>query len=139
VVGGAYSGKRNVVREQFDAITWHSAYDKELIKNWRGPFKSSPILVLEGWEEWIRNELLSPSTLDDVKAYFFEIIDEICESEKRFGKTIIFIMLEMGRGIVPLNEEERNLRDVSGWVLQYSTKKAETVKYCWHGLVKTIK
>jgi adenosylcobinamide kinase/adenosylcobinamide-phosphate guanylyltransferase len=139
VVGGAYSGKRNVVREQYNELTWHSAYDKKQILNWKSTLHTSSVIVLEGWEEWIKNELLTYSTLDEVKAYFIEIIDQCCELEKKHKKTVIFIMLEMGRGIVPLHEEDRNLRDISGWVLQHATKKADTVRYCWHGLCKTIK
>jgi adenosylcobinamide kinase / adenosylcobinamide-phosphate guanylyltransferase len=139
VVGGAYSGKRKLVREQYDEITWHSAYDEDQLTNWKVKFTSSSMLVLEGWEKWIQHELSSNSTLDEVRVSFYGLIDEICELEKMHGKRVIFIILEMGRGIVPMNEEDRNLRDVSGWILQYATNKADTVQYCWHGLSKTIK
>jgi adenosylcobinamide kinase / adenosylcobinamide-phosphate guanylyltransferase len=139
VVGGAYSGKRKLIREQYQEITWHSAYDNHLLRNWRNPYHSSTIFVLEGWEIWIKEELSSQPSLDEVRDYFFKLIDEICECEKLNGKPIIFIMLEMGRGIVPITAEERNIRDVAGWVLQYAASKAITVQYCWHGLVKTIK
>jgi adenosylcobinamide kinase/adenosylcobinamide-phosphate guanylyltransferase len=139
VVGGAYSGKRNIIRKQYDDLTWHSAYDKRPIMNWKSSFHSSSAIVLEGWEEWIKHELETYADLEKVKTIFFNIIDEFSELEKKYDKKIILIMLEMGRGIVPLNEEDRNLRDISGWILQYATKKAETVQYCWHGLYKTIK
>jgi adenosylcobinamide kinase/adenosylcobinamide-phosphate guanylyltransferase len=139
VVGGAYSGKRKLIREQYQEITWHSAYDDHMLRNWRNLYHSSAILVLEGWEIWIKEALSSQLTLDEARNYFFELIDEICECEKLNGKPIIFIMLEMGRGIVPMTAEERNIRDVAGWVLQHAASKAKTVQYCWHGLVKTIK
>lgn len=139
VVGGSYSGKRKLVREQNDEITWHSAYDEDQLTNWKVKFTSSSILVLEGWEKWIQHELSSNSTLDEVRVSFYRLIDEICGLEKMHGKRVIFIILEMGRGIVPMDEEDRNLRDVSGWILQYATNKADTVQYCWHGLSKTIK
>jgi adenosylcobinamide kinase/adenosylcobinamide-phosphate guanylyltransferase len=139
VVGGAYSGKRNVVRDQYDEITLYSAYNEELLTNWRAAYHSSTILVLEGWEEWIKSELCQDKPLEDVRTFFFERIDEICEVENSYDKPVILIMLEMGRGIVPLKEEERTLRDIAGWVLQYAANKADSVQYCWHGLVKPIK
>lgn len=139
VVGGAYSGKRKLVRDQHDAIIWHSAYNDDQLTNWKVKYTGSAMIVLEGWEEWIKTELSTYSTIDEVKRNFYLLIDEICELEKMYGKPVIFIMLEMGRGIVPLKEEERILRDVAGWVLQYAANKADTVQYCWHGLVKKIK
>ncbi|WP_299088567.1 bifunctional adenosylcobinamide kinase/adenosylcobinamide-phosphate guanylyltransferase [uncultured Metabacillus sp.] len=139
MVGGAYSGKRKLIRDHYDEITWHSAYQYDLLLDWKIKFRSSSMLVLEGWEVWIKNELKLYSTLDDAKDHFYELIDEICELEKRYEKSVIFIILEMGRGIVPLNEEDRNIRDIAGWVLQYAASKADSVQYCWHGLVKTIK
>ncbi|WP_231597611.1 bifunctional adenosylcobinamide kinase/adenosylcobinamide-phosphate guanylyltransferase [Bacillus sp. SA1-12] len=139
MVGGAYSGKRKIIRDQCGEISWHSAYHNDLLPDWKIKFSSSSMLVLEGWEDWIKKDLYLYSTIDEVKEHFYQQIDEICELEKMHEKPVIFIMLEMGRGIVPLKEEERSIRDISGWVLQYAAKKAESVQYCWHGLVRTIK
>lgn len=138
VVGGSYSGKRKLVREKYDTLTWHSAYTQSKIEDGEKAIKTNSVVVFEGWEEWIKAELLH-SSLDDVKTLFIKRIDEICEVEKSYHKTAILIMLEMGRGIVPLHREDRDLRDIAGWLLQYATNKADTVHYCWHGLVQQLK
>lgn len=139
MVGGAYSGKRSIVRQRFSTVTLHSAYDQAIFTNWKYKIKPNSVLVFDGWEKWIKEKLATSANLDEVRLFFIDQIDQICQTEQVDGTTIILIMLEMGRGIVPLDEIDRNVRDIAGWLLQYATKKAETVDYCWHGLSKTIK
>jgi adenosylcobinamide kinase / adenosylcobinamide-phosphate guanylyltransferase len=52
---------------------------------------------------------------------------------------LICIMLEMGQGIVPLSGEDRQWRDLNGWLLQDGARLADEVRYVWHGLSRVLK
>lgn len=118
---------------------WHSAYRQDQLEHWQQNSHEQSILVLEGWEQWIQQMWLDKGKLDEVKDYFENEISKICEIEKQTNIQVIFIMLEMGRGIVPMNKDDRAWRDLSGWILQYAAQHAEKVDYCWHGLSKSLK
>ncbi|WP_085507058.1 bifunctional adenosylcobinamide kinase/adenosylcobinamide-phosphate guanylyltransferase [Thalassobacillus devorans] len=140
VVGGAYSGKRKLVNEEFSDCQWLSAYENQLLDQWKliNNTADSPI-VIEGWEVWIREEWKKAGELESVRKYFESILSEMQQVEKRTQQPVILIMLEMGRGVVPMDKDERAWRDLSGWVLQAAAEKAETVHYCWHGLSRQLK
>ncbi|XQY93715.1 bifunctional adenosylcobinamide kinase/adenosylcobinamide-phosphate guanylyltransferase [Metabacillus sp. HB246100] len=139
VVGGAYSGKRALIREKESTFELFSAYNEQALKEWTSFLTSSTPVVVEGWEIWVYQQITQGKSLETIKSYFFNEIDKICAQEKVLEHSIYFIMLEMGRGIVPILEKDRHLRDLCGWILQYSTKKADNVYYCWHGLTQKLK
>lgn len=140
VVGGAYSGKRKWVKEKFPDSPWISAYENAQLTNWKQTYESgSSPLITEGWEEWIRQEWDKSGELDVVTEYFEAIIDEMQRVEEQRKQSIVMIMLEMGRGVVPIDKDERAWRDLSGWVLQSAAARAESVHYCWHGLSRKLK
>jgi adenosylcobinamide kinase / adenosylcobinamide-phosphate guanylyltransferase len=140
VVGGAYSGKRKFVKGEFPDCQWLSAYENESLTQWKQIYEAgdSPI-VLEGWEAWIRQVWEQTKELDFVKKYFETIIDEMQWMEEERKQSFVLIMLEMGRGVVPIDRNERAWRDLSGWVSQMAAAKSETVHYCWHGLSRQLK
>lgn len=139
VVGGAYSGKRKIVKQRCENIIWHSSYNGDEISTWQFSLKQNSAFVIEGWEKWVEEQLTNGTSIEEVKSYFIEEIDKLAEAEHTFQIPFYFIMLEMGRGIVPMLEKNRNIRDVCGWILQYAANKAEEVYYCWHGLAQKIK
>lgn len=139
VVGGAYSGKRKIVKQSCENIILHSAYNGDEFSKWQTSLKQNSTFIMEGWENWVEEQLISGKSIDEVKSFFIEEIDKLCEVEKSLQFPFYFIMLEMGRGIVPMLEKNRNIRDVCGWILQYAANKAEEVYYCWHGLARKIK
>ncbi len=139
MVGGAYSGKRNIVKQSCDKLVWHSAYNGDDFVAYKKSLQPNSTIILEGWEKWVEEQLTNGKTIDEVRSYFIEEIDQLCEIENTSPFHFYFIMLEMGRGIVPMLEKNRNIRDVCGWLLQYASSKAEEVYYCWHGLAKRIK
>lgn len=139
MVGGAYSGKRKFIRERYENLIWHSAYRQDQLVHWQQNSNEQSILVFEGWEQWIQQMWLKKGNIDEVKGYFEAEICKICEIERQTDIQVIFIMLEMGRGIVPMNKDDRAWRDLSGWILQYAAHYAEKVDFCWHGLAKSIK
>jgi adenosylcobinamide kinase/adenosylcobinamide-phosphate guanylyltransferase len=139
VVGGAYSGKRRIVREAFDSRIWISAYDGD---TWRGiqeKWKPGRTLVLEGWEKWIIEELEEETNMDIIRRRYLELLQSLSLEEGLKGSQVVLIMLEMGRGVVPVSKEERRIRDLNGWLLQDAAFLANKVIYVWHGLAKCLK
>lgn len=133
MVGGAYAGKRKIVRQRYGAVNWLSAYEGDDIVGWNTAPKG--MLVLEGWEVWIKQELQTGKNMEKVKHTLFSLVNQMATSKREF----ICIILETGRGIVPMEKVDRDLRDLLGWLLQKMAAEADEVIYCWHGLAKTIK
>ena len=65
-------------------------------------------------------------------------LDALRAWEAEQGGQAVLILLEMGRGIVPLGLENRRLRDLNGWLAQDTAARCERVWYVWNGLVKEL-
>ena len=52
---------------------------------------------------------------------------------------IVLIIPEVGRGIVPMDARERQLRDLAGWLAQDASAACTAVWYVRHGLVMALK
>ncbi|WP_404441900.1 bifunctional adenosylcobinamide kinase/adenosylcobinamide-phosphate guanylyltransferase [Sutcliffiella horikoshii] len=140
IIGGAFSGKRSTVRAlHSEELSWVSAYDERSLNDWKLQWESDTSLVLEGWEKWIMKALLSEQNDDTIRQFFYLFFSELKEEEQKRGEEIILIMLELGRGIVPIDKQERRLRDIAGWVSQDAAKLADEVYYVWHGLNEQLK
>lgn len=131
IIGGACSGKRAYVKSRWPHAAWITAYSGNHLLDWKkaddGP------LVLEGFEQWMEKE-----DLTDLKAIRTQYRGLLNELLQRKQETII-IMLEVGKGIVPVSENERHLRDVIGWIQQDAAAICTDVHCVWHGLVKKVK
>ncbi|OIJ21350.1 hypothetical protein BKP45_00785 [Anaerobacillus alkalidiazotrophicus] len=139
VVGGAYSGKRKLVKAQYRKHSWLTAYEGDLLCDWKTSWAENSTLILEGWEIWIANELKKMDDDVEIRKRFQSLINDLKVKEQKRNDTIVIIMLEVGRGIVPINKEERRVRDLLGWLLQDVANHANDVQYVWHGLAKKIK
>ncbi|KEZ50225.1 bifunctional adenosylcobinamide kinase/adenosylcobinamide-phosphate guanylyltransferase [Metabacillus indicus] len=131
IIGGACSGKRAYVKSKWPHAAWITAYSGDSFLDWKeaddGP------LVLEGFEQWIGTEDLTD--LKAVRTQYSGLLNELLQRKQ---ETII-IMLEIGKGIVPVSENERRLRDVNGWIQQDAAAICTDVHSVWHGLVKKVK
>lgn len=140
IIGGAFSGKRSTVRTlHSEELSWVSAYDEHSMTDWKSQWESDTSLVLEGWEQWIMNALPLEQDDDSIRQFFYSFLLELKEEERKRGKGIVLIMLEMGRGIVPVEKQERRLRDLAGWFSQDAAKLADEVYYVWHGMNEQLK
>ncbi|EPC00532.1 hypothetical protein L861_06215 [Litchfieldella anticariensis FP35 = DSM 16096] len=137
-IGGAYAGKRTAVRERFDSPFWCSAYDGKGLDEWRSAIGTEHCLVLEGWEEWLKTELASEPDDDRVRERMRGELESIRAQEDVHGLQVVLIMLEMGRGIVPLDVGDRRLRDLAGWLAQDAATHCEHVWYVWNGLARPL-
>lgn len=137
-IGGACAGKRSIVRRRFESPQWHSAYTGELLEGWPAAAASTRCLVLEGWERWIAARLASETDDDKLRHDLSRELDTLRAWEAEQGGEVVLIMLEMGRGIVPLSPEKRRLRDLNGWLAQDAALRCEQVWYVWNGLVRPL-
>ncbi|GGX82511.1 hypothetical protein GCM10007160_07390 [Litchfieldella qijiaojingensis] len=137
-IGGAYAGKRAAVRQRFDSPRWHSAYDGKSLDAWRSAVEEGRSLVLEGWELWLEAELACEPDNDRIRSRMCDELEAIRALEDALGPRIVLIMLEMGRGIVPMDADDRRLRDLAGWLAQDAATHCEQVWYVWHGLARPL-
>jgi adenosylcobinamide kinase / adenosylcobinamide-phosphate guanylyltransferase len=138
-IGGAYAGKRAAVRSRFDSLVWYSAYDGASLQEWPVHVTSGKTLVIEGWERWLAVALDNIDDDDLVRQRFTGALEVLAGAEREHDLEIVLVMLEMGRGIVPLDARERRLRDLAGWLAQDAASTAERVWYVWNGLVKSLR
>lgn len=54
-------------------------------------------------------------------------------------RCLVLIGTDIGKGIVPMEKENRLWRDVAGWFFQDVAMRAENVDVIWYGLRQTIK
>lgn len=130
VIGGTYSGKRQFVRDNWSSFQLISAYEQKDINE---PVIEANV-VYEGFEIWVGQLLESGKTNQEIIEWFKQWLHSLDHREN-----IVLIMLEIGKGIVPMEERNRRLRDVVGWIQQEAVKQADNVTYIWHGLAKTMK
>lgn len=141
IIGGAYSGKRKIVKDQFAGfgLSWLSSYEESSIDSWKDEWLEDTCLVLEGWENWLREDVRSSTSLKALREKYNQLLRNILFEESRRNKHVILVMLEMGKGIVPVQAEDRRLRDLAGWIQQDAALLSEDVIYVWHGLSRRIK
>ncbi|MEX2416740.1 MAG: bifunctional adenosylcobinamide kinase/adenosylcobinamide-phosphate guanylyltransferase [Paenibacillaceae bacterium] len=149
VTGGAYAGKRKYIRELFHnrTLEWVSSYERHEPDQWRKQWTAHSILVMEGWEEWVQKKLLEGASEEEVQSWISAIMNDVFREEdkrtavddKGMRREVVFIMLEMGRGIVPISPEERAMRDIIGRIAQTAALASNEVIYMWHGLPRIIK
>lgn len=139
VLGGAFTGKRNIVKEKHQATSWISSYYDGDLWDWKTSWSKDTTLVLEGWENWILHELKMTESNNEIRNKFKNIFHCLIEEEKNRKNPVVLIMLEIGKGIVPLERDERRLRDIAGWVAQDAAQLSEQVQIVWNGLSKRLK
>lgn len=136
-IGGAYAGKRDAVRRRFDHCVWHSAYDGHALEGWADRAMPGQTLVLEGWEQWLDASLRKTDKSDSqLRQELVNQLEALLAAEQDIQ--VVLVMLEMGRGIVPLDAHDRRLRDLAGWLAQDAASRTDKVWYVWNGLVQLL-
>ncbi|MCZ2260696.1 bifunctional adenosylcobinamide kinase/adenosylcobinamide-phosphate guanylyltransferase [Sporosarcina sp. G11-34] len=123
IIGGAHNGKRayvkTLIKEQGNNhVQW---FEGEL------PKPGSESVVLAGLEKWLEQCGLGEE----------EAIARVIKSVE--NRAAILILTDIGRGIVPIEASQRELRDVCGRLYQRLLAKADEVTRIWYGIAKTIK
>ena len=120
-IGGAYNGKTDYVRRWIgDKAACFCTMDTTATA------EPDELLVITDLHDW----LLST---DVTEAQASEAVREIS------GRETIFILTDVGRGIVPLDSQQRELRDRCGRLYQQLFTEATSVTRIWYGIPHTIK
>ncbi|MCA0170398.1 MULTISPECIES: bifunctional adenosylcobinamide kinase/adenosylcobinamide-phosphate guanylyltransferase [Bacillaceae] len=141
VTGGAYNGKSKWVKN-FYGLTedhcWKSAYDQTKIPLNVSRFYGD-VVVLEGVEQWLKG-LTVESGLEECRAIWQSLLGiwRTWESE-RHERTVVIIGTDITKGIVPMEKEERDWRDLTGWAYQDLAAVADRVDVIWYGLNQQLK
>src|SRR5690606_12037912 len=139
VIGGAFAGKRKIVREKYERCSWTSAYMGHSLTDWKINWEHDTPLVVEGWEKWIEKDLTNGKSMNDIRSDFSHLLTSFAAEKKKRKMPIVLVMLEVGRGIVPIEKHDSMLRDVMGWMAQDAGRMSEEVVYVWNGLRKRLK
>lgn len=123
IIGGAYNGKRDYVKQQLEK-------EKKVAVEWvegNLPAAGQTFIVVSGLEKWLAD---------------FEGDDE--EAAARMKEALneresIIILTDMSRGIVPMDAATRALRDRCGRLYQKILAEADEVIQVWYGIPKIIK
>lgn len=137
-IGGACAGKRDVVAARFPTAQWRRlAVDAPFADSDQALVANTP-LVVTGVLEWLSANLASPDC-EALRQRWQGDMARLCQRADQLNALLIIIATEVGRGIVPMQPEQRRLRDLKGWFTQDAAAQAEQVWYVRHGLVMSIK
>ncbi|WP_347789436.1 bifunctional adenosylcobinamide kinase/adenosylcobinamide-phosphate guanylyltransferase [Solibacillus sp. CAU 1738] len=129
-IGGAYNGKRKFVMEKFKGDGHIHLYDGVLPE--LADFLPSDIVIVSRFESIIANASLQSED---------QLVDSIMERLLLINNctTLICICTDIGRGIVPLDRQQRFIRDTCGRLYQALFEKSSTVTRIWYGLPQVLK
>lgn len=124
-IGGAHNGKRAYVTKSL-ASRDSEWFEAELPEE--GDAKNSDrVLVLAGLENWL-------STVDVSEE---EAIAQVMRAISH--REAIVILTDIGRGIVPIDAKQRQLRDTCGRLYQRLMGEADEVTRIWYGIPQIVK
>lgn len=142
VTGGAANGKATWVKEfyqldEHQPHEWFNAYEEQQsITNLE---KKSGIVVIEGVEHWVF-QWLEGENLDAARRHGQQLIDQWLLWEKQEERNrIVIICTDISKGIVPMEKNMRNWRDVTGWFYQDLVRSSDKTHYIWYGIAKHLK
>ena len=142
VTGGAFNGKSSWVRAyngiNGESASWISAYRKETLPLSLDHLDEN-VVVIEGVEQWIK-ELLVEFEAEVVRGKWQALMEnwQIWERAKQ-GRMVILIGSDLTKGIVPIEAENREWRDVTGRIFQDTVSICDRVDLIWYGLNKRLK
>ncbi|WP_338021698.1 bifunctional adenosylcobinamide kinase/adenosylcobinamide-phosphate guanylyltransferase [Rossellomorea pakistanensis] len=113
---------------------WFSAYKGDALPV-KLSLQNSDIVVFEGIEYWLKKEMFK-SEIDHVRKEWMQFINGWNSS---YNVNIILIGTDITKGIVPLNDTDRQWRDLTGWVYQDIVRNANRVDTIWYGLNQRLK
>ena len=130
-IGGAHNGKRDYVRKwltEQGKTNVHWIEGNCLGDSHHSQFRTIQTIVIAGVEKWLAETDLSEE----------EAIDYVMNCIAKDRQTV-FILTDIGRGIVPMDAGQRKLRDACGRLYQRLMAEADEVTRIWYGMAKTLK
>jgi adenosylcobinamide kinase / adenosylcobinamide-phosphate guanylyltransferase len=139
IIGGSFNGKAAWVKRQYaeEEASWHSAYKGEYFPEAAGAAPNCAIL--EGIEQWIREDIKRMDK-DQARALWKERLDDWLRWEAGVQeRKLVLVGTDITKGIVPIEKEDRDWRDASGWIFQDAAAAAERVDLIWYGISRRLK
>jgi len=137
-IGGACAGKRDAVTARFPDAVWYRLAPEQRLDACQQTLLADTPLVITGVLEWL--EAASERMQNDaLREQWQGDMASLCQRASQINAPLIIIAHKVGRGIVPMQPEQRRLRDLNGWFVQDATRQADQVWYVRHGLVQLIK
>ncbi|MFZ7943463.1 bifunctional adenosylcobinamide kinase/adenosylcobinamide-phosphate guanylyltransferase [Neobacillus sp. 19] len=141
ITGGAFNGKRSWVSKNYGVKIegqWLSAYN-----GIRFPVNLSDVnhdvIVLEGIELWVKELTKQYDSGRCREIWNRYLADWLSWEQEKAERKVIVIGTDITKGIVPMEEENRVWRDVTGWAYQDLAAISAKVDVIWYGLNQTIK
>lgn len=128
-IGGAHNGKHEYVRR------WLKEQELIDVEWYIGQLPQEPTsktVIVSGLEKFI-----VPLLEQDEVSLATNITQQLQLLDKKYQ--IIIIAKEMGRGIVPIDQQDRQLRDTLGRLYQQLFAVSDHVTRIWYGLAEKIK
>ncbi|WP_174616007.1 bifunctional adenosylcobinamide kinase/adenosylcobinamide-phosphate guanylyltransferase [Virgibacillus ihumii] len=143
VTGGAYNGKSAWVKEHYRLegekhFRWIDACQDMSCPNAMSDLKQD-LVIFEGIEQWVWNWIKKRQP-EDPRDFGKQIIGDWTGWEQsKAGRTLVVIGVDISKGIVPMNQEMRLWRDVTGWSYQDLVKNCDRLDLIWYGIQKQLK
>ncbi len=144
VSGGAFNGKKEWVRHNLipcQNTRWISYFQNQeklfTIKECK-----HPTIIFEGIEYGLYHTMLSNEimSLKELRNQFRENVIWWQEWERQEKhRRVIWIGSDISKGIVPMEKNERNWRDLTGWCYQDLVNEVEHVFTIWYGISTKLK
>lgn len=125
VFGGLFNGKTDYVNEHFIPEVMIEV-DLEKVS------VTGKVIAIRNFQQLVKPYL----QLDEVEAGK-KIFSEIASLAT--NNTVICICDDVSRGVVPIDKEERKMRDVLGRLYQQLFQEAQSVTRIWYGIPEKIK
>ncbi|QEM82300.1 bifunctional adenosylcobinamide kinase/adenosylcobinamide-phosphate guanylyltransferase [Halomonas binhaiensis] len=139
-LGGACAGKRERVSERFPQASWIQA--SEALERMRYPrlAETHAEVVVHGWLKWLEEVCCNRNGAELENDALRECWRQAFKDwAGRESAEVVLIVPEVGRGIVPVEPFQRQLRDLAGWLAQDAAEASSSVWHVRHGLVMALK
>lgn len=143
VTGGALNGKSRWVREYYNEKRivfdhWVSGHHPDDLPKEINMLACQTI-VIQGIEQFIKEDCLTMDMHTCREAWKILLDDWKMWEKSDPQRLLVIIGTDITKGIVPIEKTDRTWRDVTGWVFQDISSKADRVDVIWYGLNKQIK
>ena len=130
IFGGAFNGKQQFVKNLCNEYGKQPQFFNGVIPT--NSFAKQDIVVIHQLEQ-----LLQPLiSLGEIQAAT-TIAEELLQLDKK--TRLICICTDMSRGVVPIDKNQRFLRDATGRLYQQLFQQSESITRIWYGLAENLK
>ncbi|WP_026673209.1 bifunctional adenosylcobinamide kinase/adenosylcobinamide-phosphate guanylyltransferase [Alkalihalobacterium bogoriense] len=138
ITGGAFNGKSKWAKKHYQLtkrkdVYWYNGYEQIFFSTIVLP--DHGVVIVNGVEYVIRSCIQSTTRQqlqEELKRW--KAWEELEKSRK-----FIIIGSDVGKGVVPIEAENRKWRDYVGWFYQDLVNVCDRVDVIWYGLSQTIK